>query len=268
MKLVILGLVSASLVGIGTAEAHQGRSHYNAAAGSARAHAPAPVQSYGGDRYSYSRAQSYYSDTGWQPGTSAITQHGYGYGYGGAGHPPVVVAAAPYQGYAYGPAIHQVQRSQPFGYVVDGYGRYPWSRGQAVYSQGQAGYDQGQSCDPCQHYAQPRQVYHQAPVQYQAHYQAPAAVIHQAPVIYQAQPVYVTQPPIHVQAPPVYVQGPQVHVQAPAVHVAAPSVEVAPSQIIYDQGYFAAPAEVAPPPPPPPPSSTERPYRQERGERG
>lgn len=257
MKLVILGLVSASLVGIGTAEAHPGRSHYNAAAGTARAYAPAPNsgQSYGGDRYSYSRAQTYYSDTGWQPGTSAITQHGYGYGYGGTGHPPVVVAAAPYQGYGYGPAVHQVQRSQPFGYVVDGFGRYPWVRqGQAVY--GQAVYGQGNPCDPCQHYAQPRQV----PVQYQA----------PAPIIYQAQPVYVTQPPIHVQAPPVYVQGAQVHVQAPPVHVAPPTVEVAPSQIIYDQGYFAAPTEVAPPPPPPPPppSSTERPYLQEPGERG
>jgi len=218
------------------------------------------VSAYSGAGHAYSRAQSYYSDTGWQPGLSAITSHGYGYGYGGAGHAPPVIVAAPYQGAIYGPAIHQVQRSQPFGYVVDGYGRYPWSR-QAAYGAGHGqGHGQGHGCDPCHAHGH---THGQAQVHA---YQAPAP----QPVYYSAAPVHVTQPPIYVQAPPVYVQGAQVHVQAPPVHVAPPQVEVAPSQIHYDQGYFAVPSptEATPPPPPPPPSSTERPYRQEPGERG
>jgi hypothetical protein len=253
MKLVILGLVSASLVGVGTAEAHQGRAHYNAAANTARPYVTQAPAGYAGNPHAYSRAQSWYSDTGWQPGTSAIISHGYAYGYGGAGQHPPIIVAAPYQGAYYGPAIHQVQRSQPFGYVVDGYGRYPWSRQpvygygqyQGQYQEGHQGHHQTQNC-PCPHHGQA---------------QAPSPVHYQS-----AAPLYVTQPPIHVQAPPVYVQGAQVHVQAPPVHVAAPTVEVTPSQIHYDQGYFAAPAPAAPAPTPP--SPTERPYTQEPGERG
>ena len=44
------------------------------------------------------------------------------------------------------------------------------------------------------------------------------------------------------------------------------SVEAAPPVVNFEQGYYAVPS--APPPPPPPLSGTERPYTQERGERG
>ena len=248
MKLVILGLVSASLIGVGSAEAHQGRAHHNAASNSSHGYVArgyvAPAQP--GAVHGSSRAQTWYSDTGWQPGTSAITSHGYGYGYGGAGQHPPVIVAAPYQGAIYGQPVYQVSRSQPFGYVVDGYGRYPWTQQQGHYQTSHQGHHQGHGCGGCHAHSQP----------------APQ------PVYYQSAPVHVSQPPIHVQAPPVYVQGAQVHVTPSPVHVAPPQVEVAAPQIIYDQGYFAVPPAATPPAPPAPPSPTERPYRQEGGERG
>lgn len=94
-----------------------------------------------------SRVQQWYSDTGWQPGSNAVQSYGYGYGYGGAGHAPhAVIAPTPepiqqaqshgyqsygYQGHGYQGRSFQpgVSRSMPFGYVVDGFGRYPWQRG-------------------------------------------------------------------------------------------------------------------------------------------
>lgn len=86
-----------------------------------------------------SRVQQWYSDTGWQPGANPgpgpVQSYGYGYGYGGAGHAPhAVIAPAPEplqqaQSRSFQPSV---TRSMPFGYVVDGFGRYPWQRG-AVY---------------------------------------------------------------------------------------------------------------------------------------
>lgn len=234
MKLALFALAGASLVTAGAAEAYQADPRFNAASGYSRGYVtqgtPVPA-------YSQGRVQSWYSDTGWQPGMSALGAYGYGYGYGGAGAWPPVIVAAPYPGAIYSQPAYQVQRSQPLGYVVDGYGRYPWSR-TAVHG-GQAhssGHGHGCNCG-------------------QAHAQGPAP----QPVHYSAAPVHVRQPPIHVQSPPI-------HVEAAQVHVAPTTVEVAPPRIHYDQGYFAVPADT--PPPPPPPSPTERPYLQEPGERG
>lgn len=96
----------------------------NAATAPVRGPVPygAPVQS---------RVQQWYHDTGWQPGYSAVQPYAYGYGYGGAGYPPATVIAPPHEPIRdaerrwTGP---QVTRSMPFGYVVDGFGRYPWQR--------------------------------------------------------------------------------------------------------------------------------------------
>ncbi len=78
------------------------------------------------------RVQQWYSDTGWQPANSAIQSYGYGYGYGGTGNPPHAViapAGEPIQ-QAYTHSTYSgPTRSMPFGYVVDGFGRYPWQRG-------------------------------------------------------------------------------------------------------------------------------------------
>lgn len=125
MKPVVIALIPALL---GTLVATTA-SAQNAASAPVRGPVPygeAPVQS---------RVQQWYSDTGWQPGNSAIQSYGYGYGYGGTGHPPhAVIAPSPeplQQAYSrdayYGPT-----RSMPFGYVVDGFGRYPWQRGAYV----------------------------------------------------------------------------------------------------------------------------------------
>ena len=254
MKALFYAAAGAAVLIAGAAEAHQAGARYNAAAGYARG----PVVQ--------TRAQTWYSDTGWQGGYGPDEAYGYGYGYGGAGQrPPVVVAPAQEpirHGYGYG----GVTRSMPFGYVVDGYGRYPWARGYG-YGQGQyqGGYDQGCRCGP--------------PPQ---------------PVIYRPEPVYVSQPPVYVESPPVYVQPAPVYVEPPRVHVAPPPVYVAPADVRvapaqvevarpevyvepprveaappvvnFEQGYYAVP-----PPPPPPPhhrSPTERPYLQEPGERG
>ncbi len=234
MKLALFALAGASMVSAGAAEAHQADARYNAASGYSRGYVTqGPYTS----AYNQSRAQTWYSDTGWQPGTSAVDAYGYGYGYGGAGIQPRVILAAPYPGPVYSQPVYQVQRSQPFGYVVDGYGRYPWSR-TAHYGQAyRGGYDTGCNCG-----------------QAQAHAHGPTP-----------QPVYYSAAPVHVSQPPIYVQSPPVHVEAAQVHVAPPTVEVAAPRIHYDQGYFAVPADT---PPPPPPSSTERPYLQEPGERG
>ncbi len=274
MKAVLYIAVGAALLVAGTAEAQQRQVRYNAASG----YAP---QVYGQrGPIVESRVQTYYSDTGWQGGYGPVEAYGYGYGYGGAGYrPPVVVAPqqAPIRhgGYAYGGAT----RSMPFGYTVDGYGRYPWARGYGYgqYQQGysQGGYDQGCRCGP--------------PPQ---------------PVVYRPEPVYVSQPPVYVSQPPVYVESPPVYVQPapvyveparvqiapppvyvapadvrvapaqvevarPQVYVEPPRVETAPPVVNFDQGYYAVPN--TPPPPPPPPhhrSPTERPYMQEPGERG
>lgn len=78
-----------------------------------------------------SRVQQWYHDTGWQPGYSAVQPYGYGYGYGGAGHPPATVIAPAHEPIREGERRWtgpQVTRSMPFGYVVDGFGRYPWQR--------------------------------------------------------------------------------------------------------------------------------------------
>jgi hypothetical protein len=270
MKAVAYIAVGAALLAAGTAEAHQRQVRHNAASGYAQqafAHRGPIVES---------RVQTYYSDTGWQGGYGPVEAYGYGYGYGGAGQrPPVVVAAQqPIQhgGYSYG-----VTRSMPFGYVVDGYGRYPWARGYG-YGQGQyqGGYDQGCRCGP-----PPQPV----------HYRPEPVYVSQPPVYVSQPPVYVESPPVYVQPAPVYVEPARVHVAPPPVYVAPADVRVAPAQVEvarpqvyvepprveaappvvnFEQGYYAVP----PPPPPPPPhhrSPTERPYTpyaQEPGERG
>lgn len=222
MKAVVYIAVGATLLAAGTADAQQRRVRHNAASGHARhLHVErGPVVE--------RRVQTYYSDTGWQGGYGPVDAYGYG--------PPVVVAPSPepIRHGGYGAAT----RSMPFGYPVDGYGRYPWVRGQ--YQQGyyqpsyhQGGYDQG--CGRC----------------------GPP------------QPVYVSQPPVYVSPPPVYVEGPRVYVAPADVRVAPAQVEVAPPQVHFEQGYYAMPD--APPPPPPQRSPTERPYTpyvQEPGERG
>ena len=274
MKAVAYIAVGAALLAAGTAEAQQRHVRHNAASGHARTmHVErGPMVE--------SRVQTWYSNTGWQGGYGPVEAYGYGYGYGGAGQRPPIVVAAPQEpirsGYSYG-----VTRSMPFGYVVDGYGRYPWARGygygQGQYQQGyypQGGQDQGCRCGP------PPQPVHYRP----------------APVYVTQPPVYVSQPPVYVESPPVYVQPapvyveparvqvapppvyvapadvrvapPQVEVARPQVYVEPPRVETAPPVVNFEQGYYAVPD--APPPPPPPHhrSPTERPYMQEPGERG
>ncbi|RSB48138.1 MULTISPECIES: hypothetical protein [Brevundimonas] len=277
MKALFYAAAGAAVLIAGAAEAHQAGARYNAAAGYARG----PVVQ--------SRAQTWYSDTGWQGGYGPIESYGYGYGYGGAGvRPPVVIAPSqpPIQhgGYAYS----GVTRSMPFGYPVDGYGRYPWARagyggyGGQYQGQYQGGYQQGyyqggygHDCGRCGPPPQPMQ-----PV----HYRAEPIYVSQPPVYVSQPPVYVESPPVFVQPAPVYVEPARVHVAPPPVHVAAADVRVAPAQVEvarpnvyvepprietappvvnFDQGYYAVP-----PAPPAPPSPTERPYRQERGERG
>ena len=271
MKALFYAAAGAAILIAGAAEAHQAGARYNAAAGYARG----PVVQ--------TRAQTWYSDTGWQGGYGPIESYGYGYGYGGAGvRPPVVIAPSqpPIQhgGYAYS----GVTRSMPFGYPVDGYGRYPWARGYG-YGQGQyqTSYYQGGYAPDCGRCGPPPQ-----PV----HYRPEPVYVSQPPVYVSQPPVYMESPPVYVQPAPVYVEPARVHVSPPPVyvapadvrvapaqievaqpqvHVAPPRVEAAPPVVNFEQGYYAVPA--APPPPPPPPhhrSPTERPYMQEPGERG
>lgn len=266
MKALFYAAAGAAVLIAGAAEAHQAGARYNAAAGYARG----PVVQ--------SRAQTWYSDTGWQGGYGPIESYGYGYGYSGAGvRPPVVIAPSqpPIQhgGYAYS----GVTRSMPFGYPVDGYGRYPWVRyGYGGYGgQYSGGYQQQGYC---------HQGHHQGAYAAPQPYRSEPIYVSQPPVYVSQPPVYVDTPPIYVQPAPIYVEPARVHVAPPPVHVAAADVRIAPAQVEvtrpdvyvepprveaappvvnFEQGYYAVP-----PPPPPPPSPTERPYRQERGERG
>lgn len=243
MKALFYAAVGAAVLIGGAAEAHQAGARFNAAAGH---RGPVMVQS---------RAQTWYSDTGWQGGYGPVEAYGYDYGYGGAGmRPPVVVARQEtirHGGYS------GATRSMPFGYPVDGYGRYPWTRGGyggqyqghyqgGYYQQGhyQGGHDCGRCGPPQPAYYRPEPIYVSPP------------------------PIYVSQPPIYVQSPPIYVQPAPVYVAPAQVEVAPPEVHVAPPMVNFDQGYYAVPD--APPPPPPPHhrSPTERPYLQEPGERG
>ncbi|WP_312785087.1 hypothetical protein [Brevundimonas sp.] len=261
MKAVLYIAVGAALLVAGTAEAQQRQVRYNAASG----YAP---QVYGQrGPIVESRVQTYYSDTGWQGGYAPVEAYGYGYGYGGAGYRPPVVVAPQQQpirhggyGYGYGGAT----RSMPFGYTVDGYGRYPWARGYGYgqYQQGyyHGGYDQGCRCGP-----PPQPVYVSQPPVYVSQ---PPVYVESPPVYVQPAPVYVEPARVQVAPPPVYVAPPQVEVARPQVYVEPPRVEAAPPVVNFEQGYYAVP-----PPPPPPPyrSPTERPYTpyaQEPGERG
>ena len=259
MKAVVYIAMGATLLVAGTAEAQQRIVRHNAASG----YAQQAYAHHGSQRGPMveSRVQTYYSDTGWQGGYGPVEAYGYGYGYGGAGQRPPVVVVAPQQPIQHGGYSYGVTRSMPFGYVVDGYGRYPWARG---YGYGQGQYQQG-------HYQQGpyQQGYYQggyAPAPQPAYYQP-------APVYVNQPPVYVSQPPIYVASPPVYgqpaevrVAPPQVNVAPPQVHVEPPRVETAPPQVNFERGYYAVPDA---PPPPAPRSPTERPYtRHERGERG
>lgn len=245
MKPLFYAAAGAAVLIAGAAEAHQTGARFNAAAG------------YRGPVVVQSRAQSWYSDTGWQGGYGPVEAYGYGYGYGGAGMRPPIVVVGPHEPIRHG-GYSGATRSMPFGYPVDGYGRYPWMRGgygqyegqyQGQYqghSQGgyQPGYYRdgyGPDCDRC---GPPR------------------------PAHYLPEPIYVSQPPIYVQSPPIYVQPAPVYIAPPQVHVAPPQVETAPPMVHFEQGYYAVPD--APPQPPPHHhrSPTERPYLQERGERG
>lgn len=261
MKAVLSIAVGATLFVAGTAEAQTRHVRHNAASG----YAQQAYAHHGGQRGPMveSRVQTYYSDTGWQGGYGPVEAYGYGYGYGGAGQRPPVVVVAPQQPIQHGGYSYGVTRSMPFGYVVDGYGRYPWARGYA-YDQGQ--YQQGQYQQ-----GQYQHGYYQggyAPAPQPAYYQP-------APVYVSQPPVYVSQPPIYVASPPVYVQPaevrvapPQVNVAPPQVYVEPPRVETAPPQVNFERGYYAMPDTPPPPPPPPHRSPTERPYMQEPGERG
>lgn len=240
MKAVLSIAVGAALLAAGTAEAQTRHVRHNAASGYAhQAYAPrGPIVE--------SRVQSWYSDTGWQGGYGPVEA----YGYGGAGQRPPVVVVAPQQPIQHGGYSYGVTRSMPFGYVVDGYGRYPWARGYGYgHGQYQGQYQGGYAPAPQPAYYQPAPVYVSQP------------------------PVYVSQPPVYVASPPVYVQPaevrvapPQVNVAPPQVYVEPPRVETAPPQVHFERGYYAMPD--APPPPPAPRSPTERPYLQEPGERG
>ena len=278
MKAVAYIAVGAALLAAGTAEAQQRHVRHNAASGHARAmHVErGPMVE--------SRVQTWYSDTGWQGGYGPVEAYGYGYGYGGAGQrPPVVIAPQQPPIRHGGYASSGVTRSMPFGYPVDGYGRYPWARGygygQGQYQQGyyQGGYDQGCRCGPPPqpvHY-RPEPVYVSQPPVYVSQ---PPVYVESPPVYVQPAPVYVEPARVHVAPPPVYVAPAdvrvapaQVEVARPQVHVAPPRVEAAPPVVNFEQGYYAVP-DAPPPPPPPPPhhhrSPTERPYLQEPGERG
>ena len=286
MKAVLSIAVGAALLVAGTAEAQTRHVRHNAASG----YAQQGYAQYGAQRGPIveSRVQTYYSDTGWQGGYGPVEAYGYGYGYGGAGYrPPVVVAPAQqpirHGGYGYS----GVTRSMPYGYVVDGYGRYPWSRGggyqQTRYAQGQyqqGYYQQGGYASDCRCGPPPQPV----------HYRPEPVYVSQPPVYVSQPPVYVESPPVYVQPAPVYVEPARVHVAPPPVYVAPADVRVAPAQVEvarpqvyvepprvetappvvnFEQGYYAVPN--TPPPPPPPPhhrSPTERPYMQEPGERG
>ena len=288
MKPVVYIAVGAALLAAGAAEAQTRHVRHNAASGYAQ-------QAYG-QREAYrgpvveSRVQTYYSDSGWQGGYGPVEAYGYGYGYGGAGQRPPVIVAPQQQpirhgGYAYS----GVTRSMPYGYVVDGYGRYPWARG--GYSQGQAGYQQGYYQQGYQGGGYASDCRCGPPPQAVA-YRPEPVYVSQPPVYVSQPPVYVESPPVYVQPAPVYVEPARVHVAPPPVYVAPAEVRVAPAQVEvarpqvyvepprveaappvvnFEQGYYAVPA--APPPPPPPPapprrSSTERPYMPEPGERG
>ena len=286
MKAVVYIAVGAALLAAGTAEAQVRRVHHNAASGHAQqAYAQrGPIVE--------SRVQTYYSDTGWQGGYGPVEAYGYGYGYGGAGqHPPVVIA--PQQQPIRHGGYSGVTRSMPFGYVVDGYGRYPWSRGggysqaqhpQASVQQGyyQQGYQGGGYSQDCRCSPQPQPV----------HYRPEPVYVSQPPVYISQPPVYVESPPVYVQPAPVYVEPARIYVSPPPVYVAPvdvrvapaqvevarpqvyvepPRVEAAPPQVHFEQGYYAMPETPPPPPPPHHRSLTERPYTpyaQEPGERG
>ena len=239
MKAVLSIAVGATLFVAGTAEAQTRHVRHNAASG----YAQQAYGHHGGQRGPMveSRVQTYYSDTGWQGGYGPVEAYGYGYGYGGAGQRPPVVVVAPQQPIQHGGYSYGVTRSMPFGYVVDGYGRYPWARG---YAYGQGQYQQGQY----------QQGHHQ-----QGYYQGGYAP---AP-----HPAYYQPAPVYVQPAEVRVAPPQVNVAPPQVYVEPPRVETAPPQVNFERGYYAMP-DTPPPPPPPHRSPTERPYMQEPGERG
>ena len=286
MKAVAYIAVGAALLAAGTAEAQQRHVRHNAASN----YAQQAYAQHGGQRGPMieSRVQTYYSDSGWQGGYGPVEAYGYGYGYGGAGQrPPVVIAPQQPPIRHGGYASSGVTRSMPYGYVVDGYGRYPWSRGgygQAGYQQGyyEQGYQGGGYASDCRCGPAPQAVaYRPEPV-----------YVSQPPVYVSQPPVYVESPPVYVQPAPVYVEPARVHVAPPPVYVAPAEVRVAPAQVEvarpqvyvepprveaappvvnFEQGYYAVPAPPPPPPPPPAPprrSSTERPYMQEPGERG
>ncbi|MFZ4165095.1 hypothetical protein [Brevundimonas sp. NPDC058933] len=273
MKAVLYIAVASSLLVAGTAQAQQQLVRQNAASGYAQ-QGYAPYGSVAG-----SRVQTYYSDTGWQGGYGPVEAYGYGYGYGGAGQqPPVVIAPQQVpirQGYAYG----GVTRSMPFGYTVDGYGRYPWARGygqgqyQGQYQQAyyQGGYDPGCRCAPQQAY-RPEPVYVSQPPVYVSqppvYVESPPVYVQPAPVYVEPARVYVSPPPVHVAPADVRVAPAQVEVARPQVYMEPARVEAAPPVVNFEQGYYAVPSAPPPPPPPPPLSGTERPYTQERGERG
>ncbi|MGH7026859.1 hypothetical protein [Brevundimonas sp.] len=285
MKAVLYIAVGAALLAAGTAEAQQRQVRHNAASGHARqVHVErGPIVE--------SRVRTYYSDTGWQGGYGPVEAYGYGYGYGGAGYRPPVVVAPQQEPIRHGYGYGGVTRSMPFGYPVDGFGRYPWSRWGGGYGQGQ--YPQGQYQ---QGYYQPG--YHHGgydcgrcgPPPQPVHYRPEPVYVSQPPVYVSQPPVYVESPPVYVQPAPVYVEPARVHVAPPPVYVAPADVRVAPAQVEvarpqvyvepprveaappvvnFEQGYYAVPST---PPPPPPPhhhrSPTERPYMQEPGERG
>lgn len=271
MKAVLSIALGGAVLTLAGGAAAQSGAYYNAASGYARpAYAPrGPVVE--------SRVQTYYSDTGWQGGYGPVQAYGYGYGYGGAGQrPPVVVAQPePIRHGGYG----EVTRSMPFGYPVDGYGRYPWTRGygygQGQYQQSyyQGGYDQGCRCGPPPqpvHY-RPEPVYVSQPPVYVSqppvYVESPPVYVQPAPVYVEPARIHVAPPPVHVAPADVRVAPAQVEVARPQVHVAPPRVEAAPPVVNFEQGYYAVP-DAPPPPPPPRPhhrSPTERPYLQEPG---
>ena len=269
MKAVAYIAVGAALLVAGTAEAHQRQVRHNAASGYAQqAYAQrGPIVE--------SRVQTWYSDSGWQGGYGPVEAYGYGYGYGGAGQRPPVVIAPQQEPIRHGYGYSGVTRSMPFGYPVDGYGRYPWARG---YGYGQVQYQpsyyQGGYVQDCGRCGPPPQPVHYRPepvyvTQPPVYVESPPVYVQPAPVYVEPARVHVSAPPVHVAPADVRVAPAQVEVARPQVHVEPPRVETAPPVVNFEQGYYAVPA--APPPPPPPPhhrSPTERPYMQEPGERG
>lgn len=139
-----------------------------------------------------SRVQQWYSDTGWQPGPPPAPDavQSYGYGYGGAGHSPqAIIAPTPEplqqaQSRSFQPSV---TRSMPFGYVVDGFGRYPWQRGATYQSAAQS------------HMPVQAQAYHGP----QHHSQNSAPCPHHPPVM-QAMPASprCSQEPVPLPQPP------------------------------------------------------------------